>query len=94
MIDAPRRVPVLLVAAVLLLIAGICAGDQTRLTPHFESSEACGGFTQCSVLVIALIGLALPWIAGAYFITTTPKVRSTPEDPIFPPPELLAFSAA
>ena len=94
MIDAPRRVPVLLVAAVLLLIAGICAGDQTRLTPHLEGSEACCGFTQCSALVIALIGLALPWIAGARFIQTTSRVRSPAEGPVSPPPELLAFDAA
>lgn len=53
------RIPTLMVVAVLLLIAGLCASEQTRVTPHLEASEACCGFTQCSVLPAGFWGS--PW---------------------------------
>jgi hypothetical protein len=94
MVGLSHGVPTVLVVVVLLLIVGICAADQARLMPHLESSEACCGFVQCSVLPIALLGFVL-WATVAYLRPpTTPLIRSAVEDPLSPPPELIALRSA
>lgn len=94
MVGSSHRVSVLFIVAVLLLVAGICVGEQTRLSPHLEVSEVCCGFTQCSMLAIGFFGLAL-WLAGTYLRPVTdPLVRSVASDPLSPPPELILFGSA
>ena len=89
-----RRAPAFLVVGVLLLVVGICVSDQTLLPLHLEISEACCAFTQCPVLPIALLGFAL-WLAGAYLgPAKIPLIRSTVQDPLSPPPELILFGSA
>lgn len=94
MIGTSHRAPAVLILAVLLLVVAICAGEQTRVAPHLEASEACCGFVQCSALTVPLIALAL-LAAGAYLSPATSlPVRSTVEGPLSPPPELIAFRSA
>jgi len=94
MVGSSQRVSTLLVVAVLLVIAGICVSEQTRLSPHLEVSEVCCGFTQCSMLATGFFGLAL-WLGGTYLrAVTNPLVRSVASDPLSPPPELIAFGSA
>jgi len=91
---ASHRTSTLVAVAVLLLVVAICGGEQTRVAPHLEASEACCGFVQCSALTVSLIALAL-LAAGAYLSAATSlPVRSTVEDPLSPPPELIAFRSA
>jgi len=93
MVDLSRA-RALLVIGVLLLIAGLCTADQARVTLDHEAAEACCAFTQCSVLPIALFIFAL-LAAGAYLRPTTLLlVRSAVQDPLSPPPELIAFRSA
>ena len=87
-------VPALLLVSVLLLLVGICAGEQTRLTPNFEGSEACCGLTQCSVLTIALLGAALLGVGTRLKPAVILTVLSAVRDPLSPPPELIAFRSA
>ena len=88
------RIPTLMVVAVLLLIAGLCVGEQTRVTPHLEASEACCGFTQCSVLPAGFLGLAV----GVGGILLGPARISPPRSlvkgPLSPPPEPIVLGAA
>lgn len=94
MVGPSQKVSTLVIVAFLLLVAAICAGDQTRLTPHLEASDACCGFVQCSVLLITLVGFAL-WVTGANVrLEAAPSIRSTAQDPLSPPPELIALRTA
>ena len=89
--SALRRGPTLPVIVLLLLVAGICAGEQTRSTQHLDVAEACCAFTQCPGLPMALVVL-VPGIVGAYLQTgVVPLVRSAVRDPLSPPPELIAL---
>jgi hypothetical protein len=89
-----HRALALLVVAALLFVVGICAGEQTQMTPQLEVSEACCAFTQCSMLSSALLGVGL-LATGAYLRSgTTPPVRSAVEDLLSPPPELIVFGSA
>ena len=82
------------IVAVLLLIAGICAGEQARLTPHPDVSETCCGFVQCSMLPSVLLGFT-PWlIARNLRPEAVPSVRFSAQDPLSPPPELIALRSA
>ena len=93
MIGPSRQVSALVVIAVLVLLGGICAGEQMHFIPHLEVSEACCAFS-CSVLPMAFSAFAL-WAAVASLRpATTPPVRSTVKDPLSPPPELIAFRSA
>ena len=65
-----RGVPLLVVVALLLVFAGICAVEASRLAPHLEASETCCGFAQCSVLGVALLGFAL-WAVASYLNPAT-----------------------
>lgn len=91
---ASRGIPTLTVVVLLLLIAGLCAGEQMRVTLHLEVSEACCGFTQCSALPVASLGLAV----GAAGIVLWPAPISPPRSlvkrPPSPPPEAIVLGAA
>jgi len=82
------------IVAVLLLIVGICAGEQTRLTPHVDVSEACCGFVQCAMVPAELLSFAF-WLTGPNLRPeATPFIRFTAQDPPSPPPELVALRTA
>jgi len=93
MIDSSHHVSALVIVAVLVLLAGICAGGQTHLTPHLEASEACCAFS-CSVLPVGFTAFALWAVVASLKQATVPSVRSAIKDPLSPPPELIAFRSA
>lgn len=84
----------ILLAPVLLAAAGVCSAAQA--SPDFQSDgpEGCCAVSLCSLLATGLLGIGV-WVD----VTALPSVtavlaRSTAQQPVSPPPELLARHSA
>jgi hypothetical protein len=83
----------IVLAPVLLAAAGVC-GAQAAPAFQFDGPEGCCAVSHCSLLAMGVLGVGF-W--GD--VTTPPSVtavlaRSTTQQPVSPPPELLALRSA
>lgn len=83
----------ILLAPLLLAAVGVCSDVQAPPEFHLDGQTCCA-VSHCSLLAIGLLGVGL----GAD-VTTVPSARavlarSAAQQPVSPPPELLALRSA
>ncbi len=85
---------VILLAPVLLAAAGVCSAAQAVPAFHFDGPEGCCAVSHCSLLAMGVLGIGLGVDVTALPSVTAVLARSTAQQPVSPPPELLALRSA
>ncbi len=82
----------ILLAPVMLVAAGVCS--QASLEFHFDGPEGCCAGSHCSLLVMGLLAIGPCADVTELASMTAVLARSTGQQPVSPPPELLALRSA